>query len=360
MVYGIISQLGRMSMFVRNAWYIAAWSDEVAERPLGRRILGEPIVVFRDAAGAVAALEDRCCHRGAPLSVGEVVPRGIQCGYHGLTFDRSGKCILVPGDHKVPPGAQVRSYPALERDALVWIWMGAPEKADSSLLVRYPYHNDSSNWPHQHTMMRLRADYLLVMDNLMDLSHLGYVHKGNVGGDASTHVEAKMRTVRTPNGVRFERWMLDSVPPPTYIKAVGFKGKVDRWQEVEFVAPNAVLQWNGAIDAGTGVLEDWHYSSPRENCFSFRLFHGITPETENSSYYFWSSANGYGQDDRGATQKLFDEIARTFEQDKAILEAQQQRLQELPDGPLVEIHGDAARIHARRAIDRMLAAEQAR
>ncbi|HLI79789.1 MAG TPA: aromatic ring-hydroxylating dioxygenase subunit alpha [Candidatus Binataceae bacterium] len=344
-------------MYVRNAWYIAAWSDEVAERPIGRRILGEPVVLFRDRAGAVAALQDRCCHRGAPLSCGEVVERGIQCGYHGLIFDSAGKCVLVPGDHKVPPGAQVPSYPVVERDALVWVWMGDRQKAEHALIIRYPYHNDSSAWPHRHTMMHIRSDHLLVIDNLMDLSHLGYVHKGNVGGDANTHVEAKMRTVRTPDGVRFERWMLDSTPPPTYVKTVGFKGKVDRWQEVEFVAPNAVLQWNGAIDAGAGALRDWQYSSPRENCFSFRLFHGITPETESTSYYFWSAANGYNQDDPRATVQLFDEIARTFEQDKAILEAQAQRLAELPDGPLVEIHGDAARIHARRAIDRLLAKE---
>jgi len=346
-------------MFVRNAWYIGAWADEVAQRPLARRILGEPLVLFRDAAGSAVALQDRCCHRGAPLSCGEVVARGIQCGYHGLVFDSAGKCVMVPGDHKVPPGAQVRAYPAVERDALVWIWMGAPERADPSQIIRFPYHNDARAWPHQHTMMRLRSDYLLVIDNLMDLSHLGYVHKGYVGGDANTHVEAKMRTVRTPDGVRFERWMLDSTPPPTYLKAAGFKGNVDRWQEVEFVAPNAVLQWNGAIDAGTGALRDWQYSSPRENCFSFRLFHGITPETEESSYYFWSSANGYNQDDPRATTQLFDEIARTFEQDKAILEAQAARLKDLPDGPLIEIHGDAARIHARRAIDRLLAKEPA-
>ena len=344
-------------MFVRNAWYIAAWSDEIAERPLARRILGEPLALFRDASGSVAALQDRCAHRAAPLSVGQVVPRGIQCGYHGLVFDTSGKCVLVPGDHKVPPGAQVKAYPVIEQDALVWVWMGNASEADHRLLTRFPYHNDARNWPHRHSMMQVSADYQLVIDNLMDLSHLGFVHKGYVGGDAATHVEAKMRTVRTPNGVRFERWMLNSTPPPTYLKAAGFKGKVDRWQEVEFVAPNSVLQWNGAIDAGTGALNDWHYSHPREGCFSFRLFHGVTPVTESSSYYFWSSANGYNQDDPGATEKLFDEIGQTFEQDKAILEAQQERIAEMPDGPLVEIHGDAARIHARRAIDRMLEAE---
>ena len=346
--------------FVRDAWYIAAWSDEIVDRPLGRRILGEPVVLFRDSAGAIVTLLDRCCHRGAPLSLGEVIPQGIQCGYHGLVFDSTGKCVLVPGDHKVPPGAQVRSFPTIEQDAFVWIWMGDPEKADRDALVRYPYHNDSANWPHQHATLHLRSGYLLVLDNLMDLSHLGYVHKGTVGGNANTHVEAKMRTMRTPNGVRFERWMLDSVPPPTYVKAVGFKGTVDRWQETEFIAPNSVVQWNGAVDAGTGALRDWRYDVPRENCFSFRLFHGLTPETENSSYYFWSAANGYGQHDPDATGRLFDEIARTFDQDVAVLEAQQQRLLEIPDGPLVEIHGDAARIHARRAIDRMIMNEQTR
>jgi phenylpropionate dioxygenase-like ring-hydroxylating dioxygenase large terminal subunit len=125
--------------------------------------------------------------------LGEVVARGIQCGYHGLIFDAAGKCVLVPGDHKVPPGAQIRSYPAVERDAFVWIWMGDPEKPDRARLLDYPYHNDSRNWLHQHAMLHLRSDYLLVLDNLMDLSHLGYVHKGTVGGDASSHVEAKMR-----------------------------------------------------------------------------------------------------------------------------------------------------------------------
>jgi phenylpropionate dioxygenase-like ring-hydroxylating dioxygenase large terminal subunit len=347
-----------MPAYVRNAWYIAAWADEVAARPLARRILGEPVVLFRDASGAVAALQDRCCHRGAPLSLGEVVPRGIQCGYHGLVFDCAGKCVLVPGDHKVPPGAEVRSYPVIEEDALVWLWMGDPAKADRSRLVRFHYHNDAENWPHRHAMMHLQSGHLLVIDNLMDLSHLGYVHKGYVGGDSNTHVAAKMRTVRTAKGVRFERWMLDSAPPPSYVRAVGFKGRVDRWQEVEFVAPNAVLQWNGALAAGTGEWRDWRYSATRENCFSFRLFHGVTPETETSSYYFWSSANGYSQDDPRATEILFDEIAATFEQDKAMLEAQQARIAELPGAPMVEIHGDAARIHALRAIERMIASEQ--
>jgi phenylpropionate dioxygenase-like ring-hydroxylating dioxygenase large terminal subunit len=345
-------------MWIRNAWYIAAWSDAIGQAPFARRILDERIVLFRDSSGAAAALEDRCCHRGTPLALGEVVADGLQCGYHGLVFDRSGKCVLVPGGHTIPPDARVRSYPVAEKNALVWIWMGDPARADRSLILDYPYHDDAKNWPHRHTTYPIKCNYLLLIDNLMDLSHLGFIHKETIGGmSAAPHVEARMRTVRTPAGVRFERWMIDSEPPPTYVKAAGFKGRIDRWQEFEFVAPSTVLQWSGAVDAGRGEFRDFKYYASREGGFSLRLLHGITPETENTCFYFWSTANGYRQDDPAATAALFDEIARAFGQDKTVLEAQQARLDESPNAPLVDIHGDGARIHARRAVERMLAEE---
>src|SRR5271156_4686483 len=111
-------------MFIRNTWYIAAWSDEIAQRPLARRILGEPMVLFRDASGQVAALEDRCCHRGAPLSLGEVKANGLMCGYHGLVFATDGRCVEIPGQTVIPPSAKVPSHPVLVRDEFIWIWMG--------------------------------------------------------------------------------------------------------------------------------------------------------------------------------------------------------------------------------------------
>lgn len=214
-------------MFIRNAWYIAAWADEIGQAPFARRILDEPIVIFKDAGGKLGALEDRCCHRGTPLAFGAVIPAGLQCGYHGLVFDASGQCVLVPGDHKIPRGARVRSYPVVEKDAFVWIWMGEPARADRALILDYPYHNDAKNWPHRHTTYPIRCDYMLMIDNLMDLSHLGYIHGGTIGGMPLTHVQAQMHVMRTPNGVRFDRWMLNSVPPPTYAKAAGFKGRVE-------------------------------------------------------------------------------------------------------------------------------------
>ena len=109
--------------FVRNAWYIAAWSEEIESGLLARTIMNQPIVIYRDADGNVGALEDRCCHRGAPLTHGSVTDVGLQCGYHGLTFDTKGNCVDIPGQKNIPAQAQVRHFPLVERHQILWIWM---------------------------------------------------------------------------------------------------------------------------------------------------------------------------------------------------------------------------------------------
>ena len=171
--------------------------------------------------GHAAALLDMCCHRGAPLHLGSVTEQGLACGYHGLTFDRTGRCVQIPGQDRIPERARVRAFPVVEQDAFIWIWMGDPAKADPATIVSYPWHNDTAHWPHKHTMYPIKSSAMLMVDNLMDLTHLGYVHTSTIGGNPMTHVEAKMDTVRTPLGLKFTRWMLNSLPPPTYTRAVG-------------------------------------------------------------------------------------------------------------------------------------------
>ena len=340
-------------MFIRNAWYVAAWADELTETPLARRILNQPVVLFRDRAGHAAALSDMCCHRGAPLSIGQVTEQGLQCGYHGLVFDRSGACVHIPGQSGIPERARVASFPLVEQDALLWIWMGDPALADPAQIIAYPYHNDAVHWPHRHTMYPIRSSAMLMVDNLMDLTHLGYVHVGSIGGSPMTHVQAKMETERTPKGLRFTRWMLNSLPPPTYVRAVGFTGRIDRAQRFEFIAPGAILQWSGADEAGS--FKDGETGAPK---LAFRLFHFLTPETDTTCFYFWSTANGFRPNDPAATEQLFAEIAAAFEEDRSVVQLQQARMSELGEQHLVDITNDAARIHMRRTVERMAAAEQ--
>ena len=340
-------------MFIKNAWYIAAWAREIEDRPFARTLCGEPVVLFRDRAGRASALEDRCCHRGTPLRFGEVVDHGLQCGYHGLVFDGSGACVEVPGQDRIPPRARVRSYPLVQKNGFLWIWMGDADRADPAEIVDYPFHDDPARWPHKAEVYHVKANYMLMVDNLMDLTHLGYVHRKTIGGNPKVHVEARMSVTRKADGLHFIRWMLDSQPPPTYVKAAGFTGRVDRWQEFEWVAPSSILQWSGALDVGKGAQTDRDQGG-----FQLRIFHGLTPETEDSCFYFWSAANGYRQDDPQATEQLFREIDTAFQEDKAIVEGQQQRLAQTGHEGLVDIASDSARVHMRRTVERLLAEEE--
>ncbi|HVL34300.1 MAG TPA: aromatic ring-hydroxylating dioxygenase subunit alpha [Burkholderiales bacterium] len=342
----------------QNAWYQAAWSSELKQQPLGRTFLNEPVVLFRDASGKACALEDRCCHRATPLRLGEVVPEGLQCGYHGMVFDGSGKCVRIPGQDSIPPQAKVRSYPVVERQEFVWIWMGDPALADESKLIDYPWNDDHVNWPHLHGMNYVKCDFMLLMDNLMDLTHIPHIHRKTIGGGSvMEQVNARMDVKRTDAGVHYIRWMFGITPPPTYVKGAGFAPgvKVDRWQEFEYIAPASVIQWTGALETGRGAEQNRN----QKGGFSLRLYHGATPETETSCYYFWTPANGYKPEDAAATKVLYEEIASTFLEDVAVLEAQQARLSAAPDRPLVDLKHDIARLPARRALERMIRAETA-
>jgi phenylpropionate dioxygenase-like ring-hydroxylating dioxygenase large terminal subunit len=343
-------------MFIKNAWYVAAWADELRGAPLGRRICNEPVVLFRDAAGRASALADYCCHRSAPLSAGKIVEAGLECGYHGIVYGGDGVCVSIPGQVHVPPKARVRNYPLVEKDAMLWIWMGDPNDADAAQIVDYPFHNDTANWPHKHTMYSIAGSAMLMVDNLMDLTHLAYVHTSTIGGNAKAHVEAIMDTKPTETGLKFTRWLLDTAPPPTYRKgAPQLADKIDRWQEFEFIAPGAVLQWTGAVDANTGAYD----RGMRDGGFSLRIFPGLTPATETTCYYFWSGSNGYRQNEPQATIDLFDELETAFKEDVRIVGLQQARLSEIGEESLINIVADGARVHMRRVVDKLLAKEHA-
>jgi phenylpropionate dioxygenase-like ring-hydroxylating dioxygenase large terminal subunit len=342
-------------MFVRNAWYVGAWSDEVAVGgKLARTLLGEPVLFYRGDDGQLAALEDRCCHRGLPLSHGCVQGAQLQCGYHGLVFDRSGQCVHVPGQDTVPSAARVRSYPVVERQGMAWIWMGEPARADAAQIVSHPWHEDPG-WVWIKDCYRVEAHYQLITDNLMDLTHVGYVHGRTIGGTPQAHSEAQTTTTPTDRGVRVERWMENSLPPPAYTNAHSFgTERVDRWMEIEFHAPAVVRIHTGAVDVGTGARQ-----GRREGGIRFWGLNVQTPETERSTHYFWSGArNRDAGGDEQRRARLLDSLSITFAEDKAVVEAQQKSLERKPE-PLLMIASDAGMVRARRIVTAMLQAEQA-
>ena len=300
-------------MFLRNAWYVAAWGREISRELTTATILGDDIVMYRRGNGSPVALEDACPHRKLPLSMGRLSGDCVECGYHGLTFDTEGNCVDIPGQKNIPPQAHVQAFPMVERNEILWIWMGDPALADDKKIVEYHYHDDKKKWPHRKAMFQIKSNYMLMIDNLMDLTHLGYVHNKTIGGNPLNHVGAEMNSRQTENGAYFICWMENHEPPPTYQKGGQFSGKVDRWQEFEYVGPSIVLQWSGAIEVGKGAREDRDQEG-----FHLRLLHAATPETDTTFHYFWSTANGYRQNDPAATEEMYSEIYPTFIEDKVI------------------------------------------
>ncbi|TAL75619.1 MAG: aromatic ring-hydroxylating dioxygenase subunit alpha [Burkholderiaceae bacterium] len=343
-------------MFLKNDWYMAAWAAEVGSAPVARRICNEPMVLYRDAAGSLAALQDRCCHRGVALSLGKVIEEGIQCGYHGIVFDAKGQCVHIPGQDRIPAKAVVHYYAVHERDSIVWVWMGNPDEADLSLIVDYPYHGDVKNWPHREGLIPVKCNYEMLIDNIMDLTHLPYVHTKTIGGGTPTNVHSKavMKTERMPRGVKYSRWLLDSVPPPTYAKAIDFPGKIDRWQEEELLTPSVIIQFTGGVDTSQRPRE----TGNREGGFGMRVLHCIVPETETSCHYFFSVSNGFGQDDPANTDLVYDQVYPTLLEDKVFCENQQAIATEFPDENFVDIRSDEARILYHQHLDERLANEK--
>ena len=337
-------------MFLKNHWYVAALSNEVGRQPMGRVLLGEPVVMFRTGNGEAIALEDRCSHRGYPLHKGQLIGDTLQCGYHGLLFDCSGSCLKVPGQSQVPPGARIRTYPLIERWGWVWIWMGDAARANDTPITDFHWLDDPG-WGAKSELLYIKCDYRLILDNLLDLSHLTFVHPGTIGTAANVE-KARVQNDLTDKSAIITRWLIDIEPPPTYARA-GFKGNIDRWQILRFDPPTFVNLYAGAVDTGTGAPE-----GNRRGGVGLRNLNAVTPESATTCHYFWAIAQDRAPGDSSATEAIFQEIHRTFMEDWEVLETQQ-RWNELTAGrPTVNIHSDAGPIHARRIIDRMLAEEE--
>ena len=343
-----------MEPLVRNAWYIGAWSHELDDGPIARRIMGEEVVLFRSGSGVAAALEDRCCHRGVKLSLGAAVEGGLQCGYHGMVFDARGACVDNPGE-KISRAYRVRAFPVVERQHFVWIWMGDADRADESRIIDYPHHDPSDEWNFRYGRYEIAANYMFMIDNLMDLTHLGYVHVSTIGGNPGENDYAEMTSDRTERGARFRRWMVDTTPPPSFVKVAGFKGQVDRWQDFEYVAPTSVLQWTATHDTGTGGIEN----PSKPGGLMLRLFHHATPADDENFHYFFSTALRGQAYDSPANTAFHADALNAFLEDKVFIEAQQEAVTRDPARKLLFRKHDKAVAYSRQALHQMQEGERA-
>lgn len=334
-------------MFLKNAWYQAAWAHELQQETLlSRRLLDEPLVLFRDSAGVSHALEDMCPHRFAPLSRGQASNDGVVCGYHGLAFDGAGRCVHNPHG-PVPGKARIRSYPVLERHQGVWIWMGEAEKADPALLPDLSFIDDAPAEGRIFGHMPMRANYLLLSDNILDLSHADYLHPTTLGGA----ITGSKMTIEEKNDTIFVNWWSADVNPPPFLSAAVPPGaRADVWTEVLWSAPAVMVLRTNAVPTGV----------PRPPEDTDGALHSMTPETATTTHYFWNLSRKINlKPEFSAAFK--DSVEHIFEtEDKPMLEAQQERMGDRDfwsmHPALLSIDGPAVR--ARRRIQQLIAGER--
>ncbi len=342
-------------MFPKNTWYVACAAHDIDTKPLGRKICNESIVFYRDDNGQVAAVEDFCPHRGAPLSLGYVCKGKLVCGYHGLEMGRDGKTIAMPGQ-RVQGFPAIKSYPVQERYGFIWVWTGDAERADPALIPHMEWY-DNPEWAYGGGLYHVKADYRLMIDNLMDLTHETYVHATSIGQPEID--ETPCKTVVNGDEVVTSRFMENIPAPPFWRAALRAKGladdvPVDRWQICRFTPPSHVMIEVGVAHAGHGG-----YDAPAEHKVYSVVVDFITPETDTSMWYHWGMARKFNPQDTALTDQIREGQGKIFGEDLEMLERQQANLSAFPERKLLKLNIDAGGVQARRVIDRLISTEQA-
>lgn len=294
--------------FPLNAWYMAAWSSEVSDGLFARRLLDRPVLLFRDKDGSAVAFDDRCPHRFAPLSRGCKTARGIQCAYHGLTFDSDGVCVHNPvGNGHIPAGTAVRNYPLVERDRILWIWMGDAGLANQSLIPDMSLVPEAGTGHHNiGNYLHVRCNYLLEIDNLMDLSHVNFLHLGTLGNESMR--AASVKVTEDGGTIRADLWM-----PGTICGFGPMTGQpCDQWNNIVWMSPASMLLEFGAVEPGAAAVQD-------PNLYAFHI---VTPETERTTHYFFGTSGSFSEEDAGMAEAIREAQINAFlTEDNPMIEA---------------------------------------
>lgn len=340
--------------FLKNTWYMAAWSDELADEVmLRRRLLGEPLLLFRKQDGEIAAMVDRCPHRFAPLSMGERKGDCVTCPYHGLTFDAAGNCVANPYSDQLPKGAQVKSFKAVERDSIIWFWPGDAELADTEMIPDFSMLAEprSSTPLCGRTLMAAPFEY--GTDNLLDLSHIEFVHKGSFAG-RGVIFGGEHSLIEEGDRLHSNWWMPDIAAPSHTAGIYPPDMRCDHWLDMRWDAPASMYLQIGACPAGGD-------RKASEGNVVAHQAHILSPETATTTHYFWGSTRGMPPSEEGDAmmRKLFGQAFD--EEDKPIIEATFKNTDDTDFWELqpVFLGIDSGGTRARRKLEKMIAKEMA-
>jgi phenylpropionate dioxygenase-like ring-hydroxylating dioxygenase large terminal subunit len=346
-----------MTTIPRDQWYVAAYGREIGHDLFSRTICGESILFWRTEAGQLTAMSDRCVHRRFPLSQApsRLVGDSVVCGYHGFTYGADGACVAVPGQTRVPRTARLRSYPVVEQDSFVWVWIGDPARADATRIPRAPWLV-SPDYTTVAGMEPLAARFSLLVDNLLDLSHETYLHGGYIGTPEVAGTPITTEVDEAAGIVYVSRHMDDAECPPFYATSTGLTGRIARWQDIEYTPP-CLYKLHSRI-APVGSLPNPDGTDP--DAFHVEVVYAITPETEHSTHDFWAVARDFALDDTSVSDFIAEQNRTVVLQDVAALDVLEQVIATEPAGyQELSINIDTGGLAARRMLAAMLAQEPA-
>jgi phenylpropionate dioxygenase-like ring-hydroxylating dioxygenase large terminal subunit len=301
--------------YVKNAWYIAAWGDAIAPgKMLARTLLDVPVLLWRAMDGTLAALHDRCPHRFAPLSLGKLTEGGVQCGYHGLSFDGLGHCVGNPHG-PLAAALRVRSFTVHEKHHAIWIWMGEA-RADLSTLPDLAFIDVAPATAFSKGYLHSRGNYQFYTDNIMDLSHADYLHPNSIGGGAMTRTKARVE--EDEQGVSITWLATNESLGPMMDAVLNLNGApADIWTEVHWRLPGVMRLVHGGVAAGR----------PRYEGVNNINLHAVTPETPTTTHYFFAATRTINLHDAAFNEQFANTRQRIFAtEDKPMIEAQHDRM----------------------------------
>ncbi len=337
-------------MFLNNAWYVAAWDSEITNTLQQVLVLGKKICIFRNESGEVIALDDACPHRKLPLSKGRIKGDTVECGYHGLTFDCAGQCVWAPGTGRIPSNARVHAYPIHEKYGLIWIWMGNPVLADPEDIFEIENYGNPDWGINRGDAMELQCNYLLMTDNLLDPTHVAWVHAGSFAQDATK--DTPLRITKGGNGITVHRWMMDVEPAPFYKKVVPFSGNCDRLQHYEVRYPSHALIRAVFTPAGTGGPD----GPLHKDVFIMDSYNFMTPTSATETRYYWFQLRNIRPDDAALSQMMTEDVQHAFEEDRDVLNEVQIGMSEKTT-PHIDLPIDGGQLRFRRQLEAMIAEE---
>jgi phenylpropionate dioxygenase-like ring-hydroxylating dioxygenase large terminal subunit len=334
------------SFAVLNGWYVVAFAADVKAALLSRTVLNQPIVLYRKQDGQAVAVGGRCPHRHFPLGRSCLKNDEIVCGYHGITFGPDGRCTNIPAQSSVPAVYKIPTYPLVEHGMWLFIWPGDPDIADPALLpdlkqIGYDSDDLVSRPFYTH---EIACRYQLLNDNLLDLSHLGFLHGTSIGTRENASVPEEL--TKRPGYLSSRRYIRNAPAPPVSSDLRGYGGPLDRTVGMDFYLPG--------FHAGIG---DSFYPEGHEHAGQpfnrSRVFHAVTPATEHTCYYFFGMATPRGEGLDEAKEYLVKVIAEDVFASEEI-----EKMLELVGHPNeLMIKTDQNAVEGRRMLQRMMDAE---